>query len=52
MVRERRSGSYLRTFRFDDAKADGITARYNDGVLTVEVRKEAPHESKTTIAIS
>lgn len=37
--RERRYGSYCRSFRLDGIKQDQVSAKYNDGVLVVTLPK-------------
>ncbi|HHY51789.1 MAG TPA: Hsp20/alpha crystallin family protein [Clostridiales bacterium] len=37
--RERRVGSYVRSFDVSDVKTDEITAQYRDGVLTLKLPK-------------
>lgn len=53
MVRERRTGSFHRSFRIDGIREDGITARFRDGVLTLELPKqpEQPERQAHTIEI-
>lgn len=40
--RERRSGTYQRTFRLDNVNEDNIEAEYNDGILNITLPKEEP----------
>ncbi|MFW5788285.1 MAG: Hsp20/alpha crystallin family protein [Halanaerobiales bacterium] len=40
--RERRSGTYQRSFRLDNVNEDGIEAEYEDGILNVVLPKEEP----------
>lgn len=50
--RERRFGSFGRSFRFENIKEDGITAKYKDGILTVTLPKlegEKPKSRKIDI---
>lgn len=49
---ERRRGSFARQFRVPTAsKAEALTAKVNDGVLTIEVPKaDAPEARKVTIS--
>lgn len=51
--RERTYGSYKRSFDLSEVDDDSITAKYEDGVLTLELpKKKAPEiESKKSIAI-
>jgi HSP20 family protein len=44
--RERRYGSYSRSFYLDNVEHDSISARYNDGVLTVTLPKSREASSK------
>ena len=48
LCRERRSGSFSRSFNLDGIQEDGITASYNDGVLelTLPKRQEALPQSR------
>ncbi|MDR2665008.1 MAG: Hsp20/alpha crystallin family protein [Oscillospiraceae bacterium] len=49
--RERRAGSMSRRIRLANAKLDGITAKLEDGVLTVTIPKDKaePHSRKIEI---
>ena len=40
--RERRFGSYKRSFDISDVDAEGITAEYKNGVLVLELPKKKP----------
>ena len=42
VYRERRCGSMSRAFNVEGIREDGITARFQDGVLTLELPKCAP----------
>lgn len=47
VIRERRAGAFKRSFALpQDADADGISARYRDGLLTVTVPKTAKAQRK------
>ena len=48
LCRERRSGSFSRSFNLDGIKEDGITASYNNGVLelTLPKRQEVLPQSR------
>lgn len=48
LCRERRSGSFSRSFNLDGIQEEGITASYNDGVLelTLPKRQEALPQSR------
>jgi len=46
--KERRYGSYCRSFRLDNIKNEGVTAKYNDGILTVNIPKAEDGKSKHT----
>ena len=48
LCRERRSGSFSRSFNLDGIQEDGITASYNNGVLelTLPKRQEALPQSR------
>lgn len=52
--RERTYGSYRRSFDLAEVEEDNITAKYEDGVLTLELpKKTAPEiESKKSITIN
>lgn len=39
VFRERRTGSFSRSFNIDGIQEDGITARFQDGVLTLDLPK-------------
>jgi len=45
--RERRYGSYCRSFRVDGVKEDKVTAKYENGVLTVKLPKSEVSKPKT-----
>ena len=40
LIRERQSGTYQRSFRFQDADADEISATFEDAKLTVMLKKQ------------
>jgi HSP20 family protein len=42
--RERRFGSYKRSFDISDVEADAISAEYKNGILTIELPKKKPAE--------
>lgn len=44
--RERRSGSYCRTFNIENVKEDEIDAQYKDGILEVILPKKEPGSAK------
>ena len=44
VYRERRCGSMRQAFNVEGIREDGITARFQDGVLTLELPKCAPEE--------
>ena len=44
VYRERRCGSMSRAFNVEGIREDGITAKFQDGVLTLELPKCAPEE--------
>jgi len=44
--RERRYGSFSRSFRVDNVKNEDVTAKYTDGILTVIVPKAEPGKEK------
>jgi|Laugrespbdmm15dd_1035085.scaffolds.fasta_scaffold18620_2 HSP20 family protein len=49
---ERHYGKYLRSFSIDGIDEKGISAQFNDGVLTLEIPKaEHPKSKAKTIAI-
>lgn len=50
--RERRHVSMQRTAYLKDADADGIEAKLEDGVLTIEVPKKNPDNGKRKISIA
>lgn len=45
--RERRYGSYSRSFYLDNVNRDGIKARYDNGVLTVTLPKSEDRKNKS-----
>ncbi len=45
--KERRYGSFARSFNIADVKADAISAEYKDGVLELEMPKCTPEAAKT-----
>lgn len=45
--KERRYGSYCRSFSVDGVKRENIKAKYNDGVLTVHLPKAEEQKPKT-----
>lgn len=45
--KERRYGSYSRTFRVDGVRQENVTANYNDGVLTVNLPKTEEEKPKS-----
>ena len=47
--KERRSGSYQRSFRLNNVKTDEIEAEYNNGLLTVVLPKEEPGKRKRRV---
>lgn len=50
--RERKSGSYGRSFYVENVRREGVTAKYVDGILTVALPKqEAGKENKRKIEI-
>jgi HSP20 family protein len=51
--RERRYGSYTRSFRFEDIKKDEINAKFENGILRVALPKQQPSgEQKRAIDIN
>ena len=44
--RERRSGSYQRSFYIDNVQEDEIKASYDNGILKIELPKEEPTKPK------
>ncbi len=52
IIRERVSGSYERSLRFEDVDAQNISAAFNEGVLCVNVPKLKNEVKKTTITIN
>lgn len=42
--RERRFGSYSRSFRIEDIRQDGINAKFENGVLRITLPKHEPME--------
>ena len=48
LCRERRGGSFARTFNLEGIQEEGITAAYADGVLTLTLpkRRELPPQSR------
>ncbi len=50
--RERRYGSYGRSFYVENVKQDGVTAKYDNGILTIKLPKDGnPKKSKSRIEI-
>lgn len=47
ITRERRYGSYSRSFDVSEINADEIAAEYNNGVLKLTMPKKAPVEAET-----
>lgn len=50
--RERKYGSYSRSFRVGNVRNEGVTAKYNDGILSVTVPKaenEKPYANRIEI---
>lgn len=47
--RERRTGSYQRSFKLENVKKDEIEAEYNDGILTVDLPKKEPGKTKKRV---
>lgn len=43
---ERRTGRFARSFNLEGVKEDAITARYEDGVLTLHLPKETPEQAQ------
>lgn len=44
--KERKFGSFSRSFDLAGIKADNISGEYKDGILTIELPKEEPQEEK------
>lgn len=44
---ERRSGRFQRSFTLDGVNQDNITAKYEDGILTLQLPKSAPEPART-----
>ncbi len=51
LLRERVSGSYSRSFSFEDADESKIDAEFSNGVLTMTIGKKEPQKKATSIAI-
>ena len=49
--KERYSGKFVRSFRFENVDADAVTAKYDKGILTVELPKLQKSASKKGIKI-
>ncbi|ACL70671.1 Hsp20/alpha crystallin family protein [Halothermothrix orenii] len=47
--RERRRGSYRRSFYIDNVNEDEIQARYNNGILEIKLPKKSPGKKKKRI---
>ena len=45
--KERRYGSYCRSFRVDGVRQENVSAKYSDGVLTVNLPKTEEEKPKT-----
>ncbi|NMA32989.1 MAG: Hsp20/alpha crystallin family protein [Clostridiaceae bacterium] len=45
--KERRYGSYCRSFRVDGVKEDNVTAKYENGVLTIKLPKTEEAKPKS-----
>lgn len=46
---ERRTGTFRRSFNLEGIREDAITARYEDGILTLHLPKVKPEEEKPQI---
>lgn len=49
--KERYSGKFVRSFKFDNVDTDAVTAKYDKGILTVELPKVQKSASKKGIKI-
>ena len=49
--KERYCGRMMRQYAFKDVDADAITAKYNNGILEVELPKKEPTKTKNEIKI-
>ena len=47
LYKERRYGTYARSFRVSDVNTGAITAKYSDGILTLEMPKLAPEAPRS-----
>lgn len=51
--KERRTGSYSRTFRLNGIRTEEVTASYEDGILRIDLpKKERPAPEKRSVAIN
>lgn len=46
---ERRTGTFRRSFNLEGIREDAITARYEDGILTLHLPKVKPEEEKPQV---
>ena len=47
--RERRTGTYQRSFSLENVKEEDIEAEYEDGILKIELPKKEPGKSKRRV---
>jgi HSP20 family protein len=45
--RERKYGSYSRSFRLGNVNNEAVSAKYNDGVLSVTIPKAEPEKARS-----
>ncbi|MCQ2425425.1 MAG: Hsp20/alpha crystallin family protein [Lachnospiraceae bacterium] len=51
--KERRTGSYSRSFRLNGIRTEDVTASYEDGILRIELpKKELPAPEKRRLAVN
>ena len=51
--RERRTGTYSRSFRLNGIRTEDVTASYEDGILRIELpKKELPAPEKRRLAVN
>ena len=49
IMRERRYGTYTRSFRFEDIRRDDINAKFENGILSISVPKQTSADEQKKI---